>query len=88
MTNNGNCTGKRWRDEFEDKTYGMKLQRDHGYTTAFFGKYLNEYTGEYTPPGWNKWFGLVKNSRYYNYTIANKEDGKKELTQLIIDYES
>ena len=25
MTNNGNCTGKRWRDEFEDKTYGMEL---------------------------------------------------------------
>lgn len=43
---------------------------------GYFGKYLNEYKGEYTPPGWNMWQGLLKNSKYYNYSIWNQ--GKRE----------
>ena len=79
MTNNGNCTGEQWKAVHEKNTYAVKLQ-ELGYTTAFFGKYLNEYDGSYIPQGWNRWFGLLKNSKYYNYKIASGtcELGMKE----------
>ena len=51
--------------------------------TGFFGKYLNLYAEkasgvgpEHVPPGWTKWFGLVGNSKYYNYDVSN--DGVRE----------
>jgi len=75
LTNTLLCGSQDWKDNYESRSFATFLQKS-GYNTGYFGKYLNEYKGEYTPPGWNMWQGLLKNSKYYNYSIWNQ--GKRE----------
>ncbi|KAL3123928.1 hypothetical protein niasHT_001758 [Heterodera trifolii] len=75
MTNNGNCAGEEWRSDFEKDTFAVHLERA-GFLTGFFGKYLNNYDGSWVPPGWTKWAALVRNSRYYNYSL--NKNGRNE----------
>ncbi|XP_059351288.1 N-acetylglucosamine-6-sulfatase-like isoform X4 [Daphnia carinata] len=79
-TATGNCSSRQWQDGEEHKTMATYLQAN-GYATFYGGKYLNQYgkneTGgvEHVPPGYNRWVGLVGNSRYYNYTLS--VDGRR-----------
>jgi N-acetylglucosamine-6-sulfatase len=46
--------------------------KDAGYTTALFGKYLNDYTVEtYIPRGWDRWFAKLdpRGAANYDYDV-------------------
>ncbi|XP_058463917.1 N-acetylglucosamine-6-sulfatase-like isoform X1 [Malaya genurostris] len=72
-SNSGGCYGNYWQEKVESATFPVLLQ-NNGYQTFYAGKYLNEYYSEKIPTGWNEWFGLHGNSKYFNYSL--NENGK------------
>ncbi|KAK7098784.1 hypothetical protein V1264_003016 [Littorina saxatilis] len=71
----GGCSDSSWQAREEPSAFPVLLKAA-GYNTMFAGKYLNQYGGPKTggvahiPPGWDWWYGLVGNSKYYNYKVS------------------
>ncbi|XP_033225479.1 N-acetylglucosamine-6-sulfatase-like isoform X2 [Belonocnema kinseyi] len=71
----GGCNDQKWKDGPEKNTFAIHLNKKMGYRTFYAGKYLNQYGtraagGLRKPPGWDYWYGLVGNSKYYNYSLS------------------
>ncbi len=67
----------------DDSTFAVWL-KNAGYSTAYFGKYMNEYEfvspKGYVPPGWNQWGVFIEHAGapfifYYNFTMS--ENGRQ-----------
>src|SRR5215212_1204840 len=62
----------------EEDSIAVGLQ-EGGYRTAYFGKYLNGYSGEenatHVPPGWEEWYGELERYEPYDYQI--NENGEE-----------
>ncbi|XP_077325898.1 N-acetylglucosamine-6-sulfatase [Lithobates pipiens] len=87
----GNCSSKAWQKTQEPFAFPALLN-SIGYQTFFAGKYLNQYGADdaggigHVPPGWNYWFGLEKNSKYYNYTMSVNGHSKRFGQNYSVDY--
>ncbi|XP_018429121.1 PREDICTED: N-acetylglucosamine-6-sulfatase [Nanorana parkeri] len=87
----GNCSSKAWQKTQEPYTFPALLYSS-GYQTFFAGKYLNQYGADdaggigHVPPGWSYWFGLEKNSKYYNYTLSENGRAKSYGQNYSVDY--
>lgn len=49
----------KFRQTGMDKSTVATWLDDAGYQTVFLGKYMNGYTDNYVPPGWDNWHALV-----------------------------
>ncbi|XP_043277079.1 N-acetylglucosamine-6-sulfatase-like [Venturia canescens] len=79
----GGCSSPEWQRTFEPNTFGAYLKREMNYATFYAGKYLNKYGSReaggvsHVPAGWDNWFGLVGNSKYYDYSLSINGREKK-----------
>jgi N-acetylglucosamine-6-sulfatase len=86
------CNSQSWRDRNEQKTMGAYMSKA-GYKTGFFGKYLNNYalansgvTVKHIPTGWDRWYTLVGNSKFYHYSVSNQGVEEKHGSNYTQDY--
>ncbi|XP_011500342.1 PREDICTED: N-acetylglucosamine-6-sulfatase-like, partial [Ceratosolen solmsi marchali] len=72
----GGCNSPKWQQTHGNTTFAAILNNELNYKTFYAGKYLNKYGHKnaggvaYVPPGWDKWYGLVGNSKYYDYSLS------------------
>jgi N-acetylglucosamine-6-sulfatase len=64
-------------ESFRDSTTIATVLHAAGYTTGFFGKYLNRYgvrlaDAAYVPPGWDRWTAFLGGPSYYHYRLVDQ----------------
>jgi N-acetylglucosamine-6-sulfatase len=63
-----------------------------GYTSSYAGKYLNNYGGAEVggmsriPEGWDAWYGLKGNSKYYAYDVSRNGVTEHHGDDYTLDY--
>ena len=76
------CGGMEWVEGPEKLNMATYLKAS-GFVTYYSGKYLNNYGSPkvggcaHIPPGWDQWYGLVGNSKYYDYTVCTTGGGNE-----------
>eukprot|EP00756_Hemistasia_phaeocysticola_P012800 Hpha_TRINITY_DN1522_c0_g1::TRINITY_DN1522_c0_g1_i1::g.57137::m.57137/K01137/GNS; N-acetylglucosamine-6-sulfatase len=92
VLNNG-CGGQAFIDGPEKMNVAAVLKKSKAdYQTFYAGKYLNNYGQKSVggtariPPGWDQWYGLVGNSKYYDYTVSNQGVAEKHGSDYATDY--
>src|ERR687898_1579648 len=77
--------------ELEDSTIATWVE-ERGYSTAFFGKYLNGYAGTYIPPGWDEWHAVSGNflstALNENGNIVNYDADRYHLDDILSEQAS
>ena len=58
ITGSPSALEPRFRELGRDQSTVATWLNDAGYQTKYLGKYLNDYTGPYVPPGWDEWYAL------------------------------
>jgi arylsulfatase A-like enzyme len=69
----------------EESTFAVWLQRA-GYTTGYFGKYLNGYGVKlaYVPPGWDRWASGIRLPNRSEYEVL-AEGGARRIVRGVYD---
>lgn len=84
---NGGCYSAFWQ-QLEAYTFPAIL-KDNGYHTFYAGKYLNQYYCTDVPDGYDQFYGLQGNSKYYNYTLnengALRQYTDEYLTDVLVN---
>lgn len=61
------------------------MLKANGYRTFYAGKYLNTYYGSDIPEGYDSFYGLQGNSRYYNYKLNENGVINNYTTEYLTD---
>lgn len=81
----GGCYGEFWTEKIQPNHTLPVFLKAKGYETFYAGKYLNQYRKKDIPAGWDRWYGLNGNSKYYNYTITKNGIPKKYTNEYLTD---
>lgn len=81
----GGCYSDFWRQLETFCTFPVMLKAN-GYRNFYAGKYLNTYQGTSDiPEGYDSFYGLQGNSKYFNYELNENGVIKEYTTEYLTD---